>query len=81
MKNFKIYLKTWNHILANIVTAQVVNAIHKGIDPVDWQPSEKVLIYKNCDLSDEEIEKIRAAVTKINCRLAVDAGGNAQKNY
>lgn len=72
MKNFKIYLKTWDHILANIVTAQVVNAIHKGIDPVDWQPSEKVLIYKNCDLSDEEIEKICEAVTKINCRFELE---------
>ena len=72
MKNFKIYLKTWNHILANVVTAQVVNAVNKRIDPEDWQPSEKVLIYKDCDLSDEEIEKIREAVTEINCRFVLE---------
>ena len=72
MKNFKIYLKMWNHIMVNIVTAQVVNAIHKGIAPTDWQPSEKVLIYKNCDLSDEEVEKICNAVTKINCRFVLE---------
>lgn len=69
MKNFKVYMKSWNHILANIVTAQVVNAVHKGISPVDWKPSEKVLIYKNCDLTDEELGKICEAVTRINCRF------------
>lgn len=72
MKSFRIYLKTWNHILANIVTAQVVNAINKEINPADWQESEKVLIYKNCNLSDKEIAKIRDAVTKINCRFVLE---------